>query len=470
MNVVSRGIKNAFRSPLRSGATILMLAISIGLVLSMLVARSSINTKIEEVKSSTGTSITISPAGMMGMSGNGNALTADNLATIKSTEHIESTTASLTDQLGTDETNLTSSQELGNLGARQQRFDSSNSSSSQNETSSETKTPPEGSGGPAMGRITVIGTSSPDSVSTDGGSLNISSGETIDGNSSDLVALVGTSLAEKNSLSVGDTFTIYSNTVTVKGIYETGNTFQDSNIIVPLTTLQNLTDQSGAISSVTAKVDSSDNVDTTVEALKSSLGDSIDITSEAEMIANSVESLSSIASLALAGVIGAAVAGAVIVLLSMIIIVRERRREIGVIKAIGGTDKKVILQFITEALSLTIVSAIIGLVFGVLVSGPMTTSLTETSSTSKVSSDKSSAPGGSSSSDKPSNSGSEKMGEIMERGAQQLGNNFTQVTSSVTPEVFVIAIGITFLIAIIGSAVPAWIIAKVRPSEVLKAE
>lgn len=38
MNPISRGIKNALRSPVRAGAIILMLAISITLVVSMLVA------------------------------------------------------------------------------------------------------------------------------------------------------------------------------------------------------------------------------------------------------------------------------------------------------------------------------------------------------------------------------------------------------------------------------------------------
>ena len=49
-----------------------------------------------------------------------------------------------------------------------------------------------------------------------------------------------------------------------------------------------------------------------------------------------MDSLGSISSLATTGVIGATVASAVIVLLTMTIIIRERKREIGVIKAIGG--------------------------------------------------------------------------------------------------------------------------------------
>jgi ABC-type antimicrobial peptide transport system permease subunit len=55
-------------------------------------------------------------------------------------------------------------------------------------------------------------------------------------------------------------------------------------------------------------------------------------------------------------------------------------------------------------------------------------------------------------------------------GINQINTNLTQVTSSITPQIFVSAIGITLLIAVIGSAVPAWLIARVRPAEVLRTE
>jgi putative ABC transport system permease protein len=461
MNVVSRGIKNALRSPLRSGAIILMLAISIGLILSMLVARSSVNAKIDEVKSTAGTSITISPAGVMGFAGGGDALTGDQLATIKNTAHIASTSATLSDQLGTSDTNLTASLEMGNFGARMMRFESSGSNSDSTTTTTDSASSAElATTRPApTPRITVTGTTNPNSVSTDGNDLTITSGKTIDGTSSDLVALIGTDLATKNSLSVGSTFTAYEKTVTVNGIFKTSNKFQDSGIIMPLAAVQTLTDQAGAVSSVKAKVDSSDNVSAAVTALKSSLGTKADIVSEAEQAATSVSSLESISSLALAGVIGATIAGAVIVLLAMVLVVRERRREIGVIKAIGGSNKKVIGQFIIEALTLTFIGSVVGLSFGVVVSGPMTNSLVSSQTSSNQTSITQSR-----------QDGFNGAARMIGRGFNQIGANITQVTSSVTPMIFISAVGITLIIAIIGSAVPAWFIARIRPAEVLRTE
>ena len=461
MNVLTRGVKNALRSPLRSGAIVLMFAISIALILSMLVARSSVQAKINEVKATAGTNITIRPAGVMGGMGGGDPLTAAQLATIKSTANVASTTMTLTDQMGTTDTNLTSSLELGAFGQRQMRFESSGSSSSSTTTPSTTgSSDSTETARPApTPRTTVTGTTDVNSVTTNGGALNIISGTTIDANGNGSVALIGTTLATKNSLKVGDTFTAYGSTVTVSGIYKTDSVFQDSGIIMPLKTLQTLTSQTDVVNSVIAKVNSSDNVAAAVTSLKTSLGSAADITSEVENAQASVTSLESISSLALAGVIGAAIAGAAIVLLAMVMVVRERRREIGVMKAVGGTDGKVVGQFTIEGLTLTVIGTIIGIGLGVAVSGPMTTSLvssqstaTSTASTTGTPTRGMGGPGG------------------FAGGVAQINTNITQVTASLTPQVFATALGLTFLIAIIGSAVPAWLTARVRPAEVLRTE
>jgi putative ABC transport system permease protein len=54
-----------------------MLAISIALIVSMLVARTSILSKINEIKSSAGTKVTITPAGIQGFAGGGDPLSAN---------------------------------------------------------------------------------------------------------------------------------------------------------------------------------------------------------------------------------------------------------------------------------------------------------------------------------------------------------------------------------------------------------
>ena len=59
---------------------------------------------------------------------------------------------------------------------------------------------------------------------------------------------------------------------------------------------------------------------------------------------------------------------------------------------------------------------------------------------------------------------------MMRGGFNQINKNITQITSNLNPEIFASAVGITLLIAIVGSAVPAWFISKIKPSEVLRNE
>lgn len=462
MNPVSRGVKNALRSPLRAGAIVLMLAISIMLIVSMLVARASINSNIEEVKATAGTNITVSPAGIQGFMGGGDPLTAEQVETVANTAHVVSVTSSLSDQLGDDDTDLETALELGSFGQRQQRFETNTDTDANDEENTNTSrpTPPSGGEGARMmgPRTTVTGTTNP--ATTSSGALTLASGEMIDGAGDAHEALIGSTLAEKNELEPGDTFTMYSQTFTVKGIFDAGNQFQNSGLIVPLKTLQILTEQPGAVTSAVAVVDTSDNVASVVESLKSSLGDKADITSQVEQAEASVASLESIANLALGGVIGAAVAGAVIILLSMVMIVRERRREIGVMKAIGGTNRSVITQFMSEALALTVIGGVVGLTLGVVVSGPMTSSLV--------------ASGRDNTSTTPGSATDQRGGRMMRRGmggpGAQAQATVQDISATVTPGTFGAAIGIMLLIAAIGSAVPAWFIANIKPAEVLRSE
>lgn len=446
MNVLTRGVRNTLRSPLRSGAIAIMLAISIALILAMLVAKASVEAKIEEVKASVATQITVNPAGMQGMMGAGELLTADQLKKIQEAENIASTAATLSKQLQAEDTDLESAVQTGQQpGGGQIRI--------MGPDGKQMSSPP----------ITVTGTDTPESkIATD----KLTSGEMIDGGSSDYTAIIGKNLAEKNELEVGDTFTAYDKKITVVGIYSTDNMFNDNGLVMSLAALQKLSGEAG-ISNVMVTANSSDNVESIVSSLKEALGDDIDVTSQEDQAENSLAPLTSISSLALTGVIGAAIATGVIILLSMIMIVRERRREIGVIKAIGGTNFKVITQFMTEAMTLTVIGGIVGLGFGVLASGPITQSLVSSGSTDSGS--------GPSTSQGPTRTGAGGGGQSRVAfggpgGFAGLQTNLSNVTGTLTPEIFFGSIGIILLIAGIGSAIPAYAIARVRPAEVLRTE
>src|SRR5512133_255850 len=128
MNVLTRGMRNAFRNSIRAISIIGMLGLSIGLALSMLLANKAVGQKIDSVKKTIGNTVTISPAGIRGFQGGGNPLAQDQINKVKAIAHVKSVDTTLSDRLDSNSTNLESAIDAGSFGRRQMRIDSNNSS------------------------------------------------------------------------------------------------------------------------------------------------------------------------------------------------------------------------------------------------------------------------------------------------------------------------------------------------------
>ena len=116
--------------------------------------------------------------------------------------------------------------------------------------------------------------------------------------------------------------------------------------------------------------------------------------SDQSAAADTLSSLDNVKTIATYSLVGALVAGSVIIFLSMLMIVRERRREIGVLKAIGSSNAKISWQFVTEALTLTGMAAVVGVVAGVILSNPVLDALVSSSSNTAERPDVQRRPGG----------------------------------------------------------------------------
>ena len=444
MSVITRGARNAFRNQVRTLSIVLILSLSIGLALSMLIARGAVNKKIESVKSTVGNTVTISPAGVRGFEGGGNPLTQDQVSKVSSLPHVQSINESLNDRLTSSDTNLQSSISAGELGQRFARRSGFGGGSGSSTLNLSNFTPP----------ITVIGSSDPSNLANTqgGGTFTLKSGKVIDGSSSDNIAMLGADLAAKNNLNVGSTFTAYSTTITVVGIFDSGNTFSNSIVVMPLKTVQTLSSQPGDVTSAVVTVDSITNVGSVTSAIENSLGSSADVTNSQDQAAQAIAPLENIKTISLYSLVGAVVAGAVIVLLTMIMIVRERRREIGVVKAIGASNAKVVAQFMSEAVTLTLLAAVVGTVIGFLAASPITKLLVNNSTSSTAT------------------GVAAGTGARVVRGFGGLRNNLSDVHATVGWTIMLYGLGAALVIAIAGSASAAWLIAKVRPAEVMRTE
>lgn len=460
MNVFSRGIRNAFRNVIRTFSIVIILGLSVGLSLAMLVAHQAVGDKINSVKASVGNTVSISPAGVRGFEGGGNPLTETQLASVKSLTHVTAVEESLSDRLTSSNSNLQSAVSAGSLG---QRF-------SQN--SGQTFTAPTGGfggGGANSGSgtvsftppVTVNGTTNPTDLSSGvggGGTFTLKSGTVFSSNSTDNVALVGSSLATKNNLKVGSTFTAYSTTITVVGIFDAGNTFSNNQVIMPLATVQKLAGEVGDITSATLTVDSITNVAAVTTASEKALGSAADVTNASAQAQTTIAPLQNIQSISLYSLIGAVAAGAIIILLTMIMIVRERRREIGVLKAIGASNLKVMFQFMVEATTLTVLGAVIGIIIGFVAGNPITHLLVTNSTSSTTTSVSGFAGGG---------------GGVVRTGGRGIGslrNNVSNIHAAIGWTIILDGLAAAIIIAIVGSALASFFIAKIRPAEVMRVE
>lgn len=450
MNTITRGFRNAFRNVTRTVSIVIILGISIGLALTMLVARQAVQQKINSVQSSIGNTISVSPAGIRGFNGGGNLLTTAELDKVASINHVVSVTETLSDRLTSSNSNLVSPITPGAFGRRQQNINTQSGIGGGSFSSFGG-----GSGNSSFTLpVTVIGTTNPTVLdqSVGGGSVKIISGNTINGSLDKDVALVGINLASKNNLKAGSTFTAYGTTITVAGIFDAGNTFSNASLVMPLATIQRLSNQPGDISSAIISVDSITNLASTTTAIQNSLGSgTADITNSQTQANNAIQPLSSIKTITLYSLIGALIAGSVIILLVMIMIVRERRREIGVIKAIGASNARVIFQFMTEAVTLTLMGAVIGFGIGVAGSSPVTKLLVNNST---------------STTNRANGGGGGFVRQLRAGGTFDIKN----VHAVIGWDILLYSLLATIVIAVVGSAVASGVIAKVRPAEVMRTE
>ncbi len=452
MGAVRRGCRNAFRNPTRTVAIVLVVAATFALSLAMLIAHQATNERVSNVTANLDDTVTVTPADYFGGFGGGSPLTSANVATVAATPHVVAVASSVMDRLRNENSTAPS---FGPPGS---------SSKGDESTTSLTSPITAGSLGNRFGgfggspSISVIGTSTPLSTTLLGAStVTLVKGTAIDGAASTYVADVGQALATKNSLSVGSTFTAYEKTFTVDGIFSSSSTFSNAALVVPLKTVEALSGIDG-VTNVVATVDQLGNVQSTATAIQSRLGSNVaNVTAGQPGSASAASELSSIKTITLYSLVGALIAAAAILLMSMLMIVRDRRREIGTLKAFGSSNGGIVATFTSEALTLTFMSAIVGTVVGVVLSNPLLT-LLENNTSSSPGSGRGGFGGGPGFARFASNAGGPGFGAIS-RLHEAIGTN-----------VALFAVLIAVGIALLGSAVPAYVIAKVRPAEVMRSE
>lgn len=219
----------------------------------------------------------------------------------------------------------------------------------------------------------VVGTTA---AYADINNLSLQSGRFIkspDVTNNSAVAVVGIDMAEDlfgRTDIVSETISVNGRSFLVVGVLaDAGESLmgsENSNIIIPYTTAQRMFYISG-VTSFTVAAESSELVDTAEVDLTNDLmlrfkdEDAFSVMNQSTIL-ESMDSITNTMAMMFGGIAGISLlVGGIGIMNIMLVSVAERTREIGIRKAIGAGRKRILLQFLIEALVVSTLGGLIGL-------------------------------------------------------------------------------------------------------------
>jgi ABC-type antimicrobial peptide transport system permease subunit len=161
-------------------------------------------------------------------------------------------------------------------------------------------------------------------------------------------------------------------TIRVVGIYASGYVFGDMQLFIPLDTFRDIYGVPDRISWLFVTADSSEYLPAIEQTLRALVGDAADVIAPTAAAEFEQFTTRAVERLTTSGTLLAAVLMVIVVFFVMLLIVRERSWEIGTLKAIGAPNRGIVLGFLTEAVALCAVGALLASALFVIVGGPIT--------------------------------------------------------------------------------------------------
>jgi putative ABC transport system permease protein len=177
--------------------------------------------------------------------------------------------------------------------------------------------------------------------------------------------ILGTTAAQSMNKTVGDTISISNTTFKIVGIYETGNFMDDRGIVMSLDELQNLTGDTGQVSLILVKATGGTNANNLATTIGQKYSNTLSTSTSLSGMNRMNNGLEVISSGSWAVSLLAILVGGIVVIVTMMKAVTERTREIGVLRAIGWTQKRILTMIIGESLVLSLIAVLVGLVIGI---------------------------------------------------------------------------------------------------------
>lgn len=145
------------------------------------------------------------------------------------------------------------------------------------------------------------------------------------------------------------------------GIYASGYVFGDLQIFMPVETFRRIYGVEKGFSWLFVTADSVDNVTFVERKIREALGEVADVIAPKGAATFASTTTRTVDRIARTVSLFAVALMVVVVFFVMLVTVRERAREIGTLKAIGASDGGIVVQFLAEAMALSVAGGLLGM-------------------------------------------------------------------------------------------------------------
>jgi len=275
--------------------------------------------------------------------------------------------------------------------------------------------------------------------------------------------LMSSNLSDYFGVGVGDKVEIYGEYFSVVGIYEPAGQGSSGTreVYMNISDAQIITGNAGNFSRLDIYAEDVSNVDGIAEVIEAAYSDELYVTTYEDRLEslnnmqemcqttleNAESTLGQTQATAFQEIVIAIGATSLIVLFTMLYTVRERTKEIGILKAIGFSNLNVMSQFMIEGILMSLMAGAVGIVIGI-VGAPMISMLL-LPSVNPFSTPQRGFPG----------------------QTENFGTTLSQsVTATPDPQTLLLAFGVAALLGALGSLYPAWRASRTSPMEALRYE
>jgi putative ABC transport system permease protein len=337
---------------------------------------------------------------------------------------------------------------------------------SSEETTSQTIDTPRGSFNISRPLYTIMGVSLNSSFIDSYSILptNITAGRNLQEGDSGVV-LVTSNLTDYYEVEVGDKIEIYGESFTIVGIYESESQgfMGTREVYMNISDAQTITGQIGNVSRLDVYAEDVSYVDGIATVIEAAYSDIYVTTYKDRLenlenmqtmyettLENAESTLSQTQAIATQEIIIAVAATSLIIFFVMLYTVRERTKEIGVLKAIGFSNWNVMSQFMLEGILISLIAGAVGIAIGSIGAPILSSFLLPQINLF----------GGSFSGRPTSVFGS----------ANPVTTGAEAAVNVLNPQLILLAFGVAVLLGALGGLYPAWRAARTSPMEALRYE